>query len=129
MSGANTVARGRGARSSAGIPGLMTNEPVTFVNVFEVDPSEVDDFIEGWKQRGEIMRKQPGFRSFHLHRALTPDASYQLVNVAEWDSADALRAATQNEEFQASIRDAMTRFHVVAHPGVYTTVQRVAAGD
>lgn len=100
--------------------------PVTFINVFELDPEKIDDFIVGWKQRGEIMRKQPGFRSFHLHRALSPDTQYQLVNVAQWDSVEALQAATNNEEFQASIREAAERFHVVAHPGVYTTVQAVA---
>ena len=101
--------------------------PVTFINVFELDPDDLDDFIEGWKHRGEIMRAQPGFRSFNLHRALSPDSSYQLVNVAEWDSVEALQAATQNEQFQASIREAATRFHVVAHPGVYLTVAAVAA--
>ena len=100
---------------------------VTFINVFEIDPAQIDDFIVGWKQRGEIMRKQPGFRSFHLHRASSQDAPYQLVNVAQWDSVDALRAATQNDEFQASIREATTRFNAVAHPGVYTTVQAVSA--
>ena len=101
-------------------PGL-----VTFINVFELDPDLVDDFIVGWRHRGEIMRKQPGFRSFHLYRAQSSDSSYQLVNVAEWDNAEALRAAAQNEEFQASIRETAARFHAVAHPGVYLTVEAV----
>jgi heme-degrading monooxygenase HmoA len=101
--------------------------PVTFVNVFELDPDRVDEFMEGWKERGEIMRRQPGFRSFRLHRALTPDASYQLVNVAVWESVDDLRAATANPEFQASIREAAARFGAVAHPGVYTTVVEATA--
>jgi heme-degrading monooxygenase HmoA len=105
----------------------MTQEPtdagsVTFINAFELDPAETDEFIEGWKERAEIMRRQPGLRSFRLHRALTPDASYQLVNVAVWDSVQALRAATANPEFQASIRESAARFGAVAHPGVYTTV-------
>ena len=100
-------------------------EPVTFINVFEVDPDQLDDFIAGWKKRGEIMRNQPGFRSFHLHRARSPESSYQLVNVAQWDSVEALQAATRNEEFQASIREVTERFRVVAHPGVYTTVAAV----
>jgi quinol monooxygenase YgiN len=103
------------------------NGPVTFINVFELDPDHLDDFIVGWKERGEIMRKQPGFRSFHLHRALSPDSSFQLINVAQWDSVEALQAAAQNEEFQASIRDAAKRFGAVAHPGVYTTVKAVSA--
>jgi heme-degrading monooxygenase HmoA len=97
-------------------------EPITFINVFELDPADADEFIEGWKERGEFMRKQPGFRSFRLHRALTPDAAYQLVNVAVWDSVEDLRAATGKPEFQASVRAAAERFGAVAHPGVYATV-------
>ena len=41
----------------AGYTGDMTQEPtatgpVTFVNVFELDADKVDEFIEGWKERG-----------------------------------------------------------------------------
>jgi heme oxygenase (mycobilin-producing) len=112
--------------------GVMSSEepgagPVTFVNVFELDPDNVDEFMQGWKERAEIMRTQPGFRSFRLHRALIPDASYQLVNVAVWESLNALRAATAKPEFQASIREAAARFGAVAHPGVYTTVVEATA--
>ena len=95
--------------------------------VVEIDPDEVDEFIEVWKERAAIMRRQPGFRSFHLHRALTPDASYQLVNVAVWDSVEALRAATANPDFQAGLREAAARFSAVAHPGVYTSVMEATA--
>ena len=102
-------------------------QPVTFVNVFELDPDKVDEFIEVWKGRADVMRRQPGFRSFHLHRALTPDTSYQLVNVAVWDSVEALRAATTNPEFQAGLREAAARFSAVAHPGVYTSVVAATA--
>ena len=35
------------------------------------------------------------------------------------------RTAAQNEEFQASIRGTAARFHAVAHPGVYLTVEAV----
>ncbi len=101
--------------------------PVTFVNVFELDPDKVDDFVVGWKERGEFMRRQPGFRSFRLHRALSPDASYQLVNVAVWDSLDAVRAATGKPEFQAMIREVGATFGAVAHPGVYTTIVEAVA--
>jgi heme-degrading monooxygenase HmoA len=96
--------------------------PVTFVNAFELDPDKVDDFIEEWKERAAIMRRQPGFRSFDLHRALTADSSYQLVNIAVWDSLEAMRAATANPEFQAGIREAAARFDAVAHPGAYRSV-------
>jgi heme-degrading monooxygenase HmoA len=105
----------------------MDGSPVTFINVFELDADKADEFIEGWRERGEFMRRQPGFRSFRLHRALTPDASFQLVNVAVWDSIEALRAATAQPEFQAAVREAGERFGAIAHPGLYTTIVEATA--
>jgi heme-degrading monooxygenase HmoA len=96
-----------------------TDSPVTLINVFEIDAKDVDAFLEGWRERAEFMSTQPGFRSFRLHRALSPSSGFQLVNVAEWDSADALHAATSDERFQASVRESMGKFEVTAHPGVY----------
>jgi quinol monooxygenase YgiN len=98
----------------------MTNtEPVTFINVFEVPPDQLDAFLAGWSERAEIMSRQPGCRSFRLHRALSPDTRFQMVNVAEWDSAEALQAATANPDFQASIREATENFDVKASPGLF----------
>ena len=65
------------------------------------------------------MSRQPGFRSFRLHRALSPDSRFQLVNVAEWDSADALHAATAQQYFQDSTRRSVEDFSVTAHPAIY----------
>jgi heme-degrading monooxygenase HmoA len=96
-----------------------SDAPVTLINVFEIDTKDVESFLEGWRERAEFMSTQPGFRSFRLHRALSPDSRFQLVNVAEWDSPDALRAATSDERFQASIRESMGKFDVTAHPGVF----------
>ena len=93
--------------------------PITLINVFEIHARDVESFMEGWRERAEFMSTQPGFRSFRLHRALSPDSRFQLVNVAEWDSADALRAATADERFQNSARDSMGKFEVTAHPAVY----------
>lgn len=82
--------------------GIMTNtEPVTLINVFEVPQDELDAFAADWHTRAEFMSRQPGFRSFRLHRALAPDSKFQLVNVAEWDSAEALQTALAQPEFQA----------------------------
>jgi heme-degrading monooxygenase HmoA len=93
--------------------------PVTLINVFEIRPEQLDGFLGEWHQRAEFMNKQPGFRSFRLHRALTPDTRFQLVNVAEWDSAEALRAATSQPEFLDSVSRSLAEFDVTAHPGVY----------
>jgi heme oxygenase (mycobilin-producing) len=94
-------------------------DPVTLVNTFEIDPDQADAFLAGWRERAEFMSRQPGFRSFRMHRALSPDARFQLVNVAEWDNADALRAATAQPEFQESVRRQMSEFEVTANPAVY----------
>ncbi|HZA09043.1 antibiotic biosynthesis monooxygenase family protein [Mycobacterium sp.] len=99
--------------------------PVTLINVFEIDPAHLEPFMASWRERAEFMSRQPGFRSFRLHRALSPRARFQLVNVAEWDSADALAAATAQEEFQASAQESVQRFGVTAHPGVYETADAI----
>jgi hypothetical protein len=70
----------------------MANEapdsgPITLINVFEIRPDDVEQFLQQWRERAEFLGRQPGFRSLRLHRALHPDSRFQLVNVAEWDSA------------------------------------------
>lgn len=101
--------------------------PITFINVFEIDHDKVEPFLEGWRERAEFMSKQPGFRSFRLHRALTPDARFQLVNVAEWESAEALHAARAQQYFQESTRRSVEDFEVTAHPAIYRVAVEVVA--
>ena len=101
--------------------------PITFINVFEIDPALVESFLVGWRERAEFMSKQPGFRSFRLHRALTPETPFQLVNVAEWDSIDALRAATAQPFFQESAQRSVADFEVTAHPAISSVAVAVSA--
>ena len=101
--------------------------PVTLINVFELDSEHVEPFLADWRKRAEFMSKQPGFRSFRIHQALSSRARFQLVNVAEWDSTDALGAATAHHEFQASARESVEKFGVTAYPGVYQVVDEVTA--
>lgn len=82
----------------------MSAEPVTLINVFEVPAEQVDEFVALWRERAAIMSRQPGFRDSRLHRAISSDTRFQLVNVAHWDSHEAWQAATANPEFQAAIR-------------------------
>jgi heme-degrading monooxygenase HmoA len=100
---------------------------ITFINVFEIAPDELDTFLSGWRERAEFMGTQPGFRSFRLHRAVSPDSSFQLINVAEWESAEALQAATGQPTFQESIRRSLAECHVTAHPGLYHAAVELTA--
>ena len=76
--------------------------PITLINVFEIRHDDVEPFLRESRERAEFLGRQPGFRSLRLHRALNPDSRFQLVNVAEWDSAEALQAATSQDFFQQS---------------------------
>ncbi|WP_078289557.1 antibiotic biosynthesis monooxygenase family protein [Mycobacterium sp. D16R24] len=95
------------------------SEPIVFINVFEVDPERVDAFLAGWRKRAEFMTEQPGFQSFRMHRAVVRGARFQLVNIATWDSIDALTAATSSDRFQAMVREAAAEFDAIAYPAVY----------
>jgi heme-degrading monooxygenase HmoA len=103
-------------------------EPITLINVFEISPDDVEHFLQEWRERAQFLRRQPGFRSLRLHRALNPDSRFQLVNVAEWGSAQALRAATAHDYFQQSTQRSMHDFAVAANPAVYRVVIEAAAG-
>jgi heme-degrading monooxygenase HmoA len=100
---------------------------VTFINAFKLDPRQVDSFMTGWEERAAFMIKHPGFRSLRLHRAITKDVPFQIVNVAEWDSADALRAATAQPIFMESVQRSMDEFDVSGHPGIYRVTLAVTA--
>ena len=103
--------------------------PVTLINVFEIDPDKLELFFAEWHKRAEFMAKQPGFRSLKLHRALKPDARFQLVNVAEWDGGDALQAATAQQYFQQSTRRSVQDVGVIAHPAIYRVALEVTAPE
>lgn len=101
--------------------------PITLINVFEIAPDYVDLFLQEWQQRADFLGRQPGFRSLRLHRAVNVDSRFQLVNVAEWDSAEALQAATAQDFFQQSAQRSVQEFAVTAHPAVYRVVIKAIA--
>ncbi|WP_051644775.1 antibiotic biosynthesis monooxygenase family protein [Labrenzia sp. DG1229] len=69
---------------------LKTNDPVTLINVFEVPADQIDTTVEFWEKSRDFLRQQPGYISTRLHRALAPDARFQLINVAIWESPRSL---------------------------------------
>jgi heme-degrading monooxygenase HmoA len=103
--------------------------PVTFINIFEVPVEQIDTFIAHWRELAKIMRTAPGFYDTRLHRALSSQTRFQIVNVAHWDSRQAWEAATANQEFQerlgALADDAEVQFS--ANPALYEVV--VTYGD
>ncbi|ACB67324.1 antibiotic biosynthesis monooxygenase family protein [Burkholderia ambifaria] len=76
-------------------------EPVVLVNVFTLDPADEADFLAVWKDDAAFMKRQPGFISTQLHRALGDSPTY--FNQAIWESTAAFRAAFTHPEFVAKL--------------------------
>ncbi len=72
--------------------------PVVLVNVFTVDPNDQDALVEAWGNDALWMKKQPGYISTQLHKAV--GESSMFLNYAVWESVADFRTAFSNPEFQ-----------------------------
>ena len=97
---------------------------VALINIFEVSAEHVEAFITQWRERAALMSTKPGFIDSRLHRAMSSDARFQLVNVAHWNSADAQQAATSDPEFQKRVSAAMANrgMSISSNPELYRVV-------
>lgn len=75
--------------------------PVVLVNLFTLDPSDEQSFLEAWTKDAEWMKRQPGFISTQLHRAIGDSPTY--LNYAVWQSTEAFRSAFVHPEFRAKL--------------------------
>ena len=83
--------------------GAATTGPVTLINSFRVPAGRDAEFHALWERTSHYFRRQPGFRSLRLHRAVNDDAVHRWVNVATWESEAAFRAAHATEEFRTVV--------------------------
>ncbi|GEP53840.1 antibiotic biosynthesis monooxygenase family protein [Reyranella soli] len=75
--------------------------PVVLVNVFTLDKADEPTFLAAWQGDAAIMKRQPGFISTQLHRAIGESPTY--LNYAVWESTADFRAAFANPEFRAKL--------------------------
>jgi heme-degrading monooxygenase HmoA len=97
--------------------------PVVLVNVFTLDAADEPAFLETWRDDADFMKRQPGFISTQLHRAIGESPTY--FNYAVWESTAAFRAAFTHPQFRekiaaypASAVASPHLFQKVAVPGV-----------
>jgi heme-degrading monooxygenase HmoA len=76
------------------------DQSVVFVNCMRFAPERHDEAFAAWERVNHYMVRKPGYRWHRLHRRLDDDAPFGLVNVVEWESPDAWRAA-HDEGFRA----------------------------
>ncbi len=97
--------------------------PVILLNKFNVNPEEVDQFLQVFAATTEIMKQQPGYISAQLHRGIAGSCTF--VNYAVWESSEHFKRAVSSPNFQSSLADlppstVMSRhlFRKVAVPGI-----------
>ncbi len=94
---------------------------VILINPFEVLRGKEDECVAFWERVAEYMRRQPGFISTRLHRAVAPGARFPLINVAEWESAEYFFSAAASEEFKKLVEPYMEVFP--HYPGLYEVIR------
>ena len=92
--------------------------PVVLVNLVTLDKADEPRFLEAWQHDAAFMKRQPGFISTQLHRAIGDSSAY--VNYAVWESTAHYRAAFTHPEFKASL--AAYPSSVVAIPHLFQKV-------
>ena len=94
---------------------------VVLINPFEV-PEDVDDekFLRGWQAAADYLSAQPGFNGARLHRAVSPNARFRFINVAEWRSPEDFQAAVTSDGFRALANGTPPNY-----PSLYEVVRTV----
>lgn len=75
--------------------------PVVLVNIFTLDAADEAQFLAAWTDDAAFMKRQPGFISTQLHRAVGDSPTY--LNYAVWQSTETFRAAFNNPEFRGRL--------------------------
>jgi hypothetical protein len=94
------------------------DEPVTLINVFDVDASKQEELVELLTEGTErVMRHRPGFVSVNI---LASNDGTRVVNYAQWRSLDDVRATIADRDAQDYARRASELSHATPH--VYSVV-------
>lgn len=90
---------------------------VILINPFEVPEGKEEEALAFWEQAADVMRNSPGFISTRLHRAISPNARFLLINMAEWESPEHFQAAIESDAFKKATEGSMEAFP--HFPGLY----------
>lgn len=121
---AETTPEGRTASAGEG----PETQPVTLMNSFVMPEGRDGAFLELWTETSHYFRRQPGFLSLRLHRAVTPGTPSRYVNVARWASDADYRAPHGTDEFRALVSQEAWR-EFPSSPVLYEVVFAVGEDD
>ncbi len=94
---------------------------VILINPFEVPQGKEEEALVLWERAADVMRQSPGFISTRLHRAISPDARFYLINMAQWESPEHFKAAIESEAFKTATAGSMETFP--HFPGLYEVIR------
>ncbi|MBX4865008.1 antibiotic biosynthesis monooxygenase [Rhizobium sophorae] len=96
---------------------------IVLINLFTLDKADEQAFLDAWQADAAFMKRQPGFISTQMHRAIGESPAY--LNYAVWESTADFRAAFSHPEFRAKLSDYPSSavasphlFQKVAVPGI-----------
>jgi heme-degrading monooxygenase HmoA len=72
--------------------------PIVLINEFNVEPEDVERFLEVWADNAALTKQQPGFISMQIYRGTAGSTTFGIVAV--WESAKALGQAFLSPKFQ-----------------------------
>lgn len=108
------------ALGAISVSALVSANPVVLINTFSVEPANEAATLAYWESARDVLVQQPGYISTTLHRALSTDATYLYVNVANWESQkhfiDAI--SVMREELPALNLEGVT-----ADPNLYEVIR------
>ncbi len=103
----------------------MSENTVTLIDLWELPEERIDESVERWRERVRLIHTAPGFRDARLHRRISSESRFGLVNVAHWDSVEARDRALSNPNFVASAATAAS--YATVRGGWYRVVGEVRA--
>jgi quinol monooxygenase YgiN len=96
----------------------VDDETVTLINVFDVEPFKQHELVDVLTEGTEkVIRQRPGFVSVNL---LTSNDGTRVVNYAQWNSLEDIKAAMADPEVQGYARRAAELAQATPH--VYSVV-------
>ena len=75
--------------------------PVVLVNLFTLGKEDEESFLKVWQDDAAFMKRQAGFISTQLHRAIGESPTY--LNYAVWETTGRFRTAFGHPEFRAKL--------------------------
>ena len=97
--------------------------PIVEMNKFNVDPQEIDEFLQLVANTAETFKQQPGFISAQLHRGTAGSTTFIYYMI--WESAERCKQMFNRPEIRSNIANILPNtvmsshlFKKVAVPGI-----------